>query len=108
MHRIRRNQNVREKCNRIFQEQAHYIKSVGAFYPPQEIYEIFFKMIEELQQYRAIGTVEEYREAREILPNDNIFGEKYKQIRCPACGRITKCGKWDFDVGLEVGGKIHR
>lgn len=50
---------------KFFQEQADFVKNNHSFYPPNEIYEILFEMINELHQYRAIGTVEECRVAIE-------------------------------------------
>jgi hypothetical protein len=48
---------------KFFREQATFLKNNHSYYPPQEIYEILFGMIDELQQYRSIGTVAECRAA---------------------------------------------
>lgn len=52
-------------------------------------YDMAIKALEEIQQYREIGTVEECREARErrnpkkVVDICGALGEKYE---CPECG----------------------
>lgn len=60
----------------------------------QEAIAAAMKALKEIQQYRAIGTVEECREARErlmakkpIMKNDDeIECDSGKSLYCPACG----------------------
>ena len=45
--------------------------------------------LEEIQQYREIGTVEECREAVEKQKSKNPFKDKYHHNCCPNCGWIV-------------------
>lgn len=48
--------------------------------------EIAIKALEEIQHYRAIGTVEECREAVEKQKAKKIIIESYCPTECPTCG----------------------
>lgn len=61
----------------------------------REAYDAAVNAIEELQQYRAIGTVEECREAREKQreKSPDVWGDGYSEgemvydmYDCPSCG----------------------
>ena len=41
--------------------------------------------LEEVQQYRAIGTVSEFRELKEKATAKKIKGERFKEAICPCC-----------------------
>ena len=57
-------------------------------YPEPEDYAIeeAIKALEEIQQYREIGTVEECREAVEKQKAKKIIIEPYCPTECPTCG----------------------
>lgn len=54
--------------------------------------EIAIKALEEIQQYRVIGTVEECKLAKErLLPKKCIIGKIFKTMgyyQCPVCGGL--------------------
>lgn len=52
-------------------------------------HEQFAEWLEELKQYRAIGTVEEYREAMEKQKAKKYERGLDKDVRCPVCGTYT-------------------
>ena len=60
-------------------------------YPEPEDYAIeeAIKALEEIQQYREIGTVEECREAVEKQKAKNPIKDKYHHNCCPNCGWIV-------------------
>lgn len=69
-----------------------------------EALEIAKKALDEIKQYREIGTVEECREAREKqIPKKPVLGNDNGRLRkcCPVCGcffsplsrRCPKCGQ---------------
>lgn len=80
---------------------------------PDEVYETAIKALEEVQQYRAIGTVEECREAMEKQRAKEIIDEHFgktcfaKSYKCPSCDNhlfgnnipdyCSNCGQ-KFDV----------
>ncbi len=72
--------------------------------------DIVIKALEEIQQYRAIGTVEECREAREKqkpkkpLGGVDINGNEYKI--CRECSAIVEDGEWRADYCPDCGCKI--
>ena len=51
--------------------------------------EVAIKALKEIQQYRAIGTVEECREAVEKQKAKNPVKDKYHHNCCPNCGWIV-------------------
>lgn len=51
--------------------------------------EMAIKALEEIQQYRAIGTVEECREAMERQRARKPVKDKYNHDCCPNCGWIV-------------------
>lgn len=80
--------------------------------------ETIIKGFEELEQYRAIGTIEECREAREkqIKKKPNIWGDGYdnegKMIYdmydCPNCGKSYEIDYSDYEYCPECGQAIDR
>lgn len=79
---------------------------------PDDVYEFVINSLEELEQYRAIGTVEECREARKKQrakkPLEYEIHEDYDDGICPNCkvpvndvfGYCTDCGQsllWGCD-----------
>lgn len=72
--------------------------------------------LEELQQYRAIGTVEECRAARErqIPEKPNIWGDGYDNegnmiydmYDCPNCGKSYEIDCQDYNHCPECGQAI--
>ena len=78
--------------------------------------EVAKKVLEEIQQYRAIGTVSEFRELKEKAtakkPKLDGYYTDTELFECPSCGRIQKilyqgfhckeCGqKLDWSEGKE-------
>ena len=55
-------------------------------------YGIAIKCMKELEQYRALGTVEELKEAREKQVAKKPIG-KYTDYKCSVCGRRVRSGK---------------
>lgn len=80
--------------------------------------ETIIKGFEELEQYRAIGTIEECREAREkqIKKKPNIWGDGYdnegKMIYdmydCPNCGKSYEIDYSNYEYCPECGQAIDR
>ena len=60
---------------------------------PQAI-SIAEKALTEIQQYRAIGTVEECREARERQRGKKPVKDEYNHECCPNCGWIVYQDEW--------------
>lgn len=54
-----------------------------------EMCDMAISALKEIQQYRAIGTVEECREAREKQKPKNPVKDKYHHNCCPNCGWIV-------------------
>lgn len=50
--------------------------------------------IKKLQQYRAIGTVEECREARERQKPKKPVKDEYSHDCCPNCGLVVYKDEW--------------
>ena len=74
-------------------ERLEYLESALDGYPPETgINDVFaaidtaIKALEEIQQYREIGTVEECREAVEKQKAKNPVKDKYHHNCCPNCG----------------------
>ena len=55
----------------------------------KETFDIAISALKEIQQYRAIGTVEECREAVEKQKAKNPVKDKYHHNCCPNCGWIV-------------------
>lgn len=52
------------------------------------------KALEEIQQYRAIGTVEECREARERQKRKKPVKDEFNHDCCPNCGWFVYKDEW--------------
>lgn len=70
--------------------------------------EIAIQALEEVQQYRAIGTPEECRTAREKqMPKKPIRHTAWEDFKCPACGSTeirpynTEYSEYDKDCKFE-------
>lgn len=73
------------------------IQKTGGTYPEEETLPIAIKALKEIQEYRAIGTVEECRAAMERLKSKtpDIWGDGcdkkgniiYDMYSCPSCGK---------------------
>lgn len=64
--------------------------------------EAYERDCEELEQYRAIGTVEECREAVEKQKPKkcvNDFCPDHTHYKCPSCGKIQKTKYGDSEFG---------
>lgn len=95
---------------------ATYIAGKGVDGKAYEDMEIAIKSLEEIQQYREIGTVEECREARERqkekLPNiwgdgyDNEGNMIYDMYDCPNCGKSYEIDCDDYKYCPECGQAI--
>lgn len=59
----------------------------------KDVYEVAVNALEEIQKYRALGTVEELREAREnqVPKKPREYEDKY--YGCPVCGNVL-LHKW--------------
>ena len=83
-----------------------------------DLYKITIELIEEIQQYRAIGTVKECREARErqIPKPPNIWGDGYDNegniiydmYDCPNCCKSYEIDYHDYKYCPECGQAIDR
>lgn len=70
--------------------------------------EIAIKALEEIQQYRVIGTVDECKLAKErLLPKKGIIGKIFKTMgyyQCPVCGGLLmRNEKFCSDCGQRIG-----
>lgn len=70
--------------------------------------EIAIKALEEIQQYRAIGTVEECRLAKErLISKKAVIGKIFKTMgyyQCPICGGfLMRNEKFCNDCGQRIG-----
>ena len=84
----------------------------------KKISETIIRGFEELERYRAIGTVEECREARERqkpqIPNiwgdgyDNEGNLIYDMYDCPNCGKSYEVDYHDYKYCPECGQAIDR
>ena len=89
-------------------EELHRIRPYGGIIPQRraEALDVAIKALEEVQQYRQIGTVEECREAVEKQTARNGIREKIKKgynrgmhhYYCPVC-----CEKGDLRNKYNVG-----
>lgn len=57
-------------------------------------YKCAIKALEEIRQYRAIGTVRECREARERQMRRKPVKDEYGHSCCPGCGWIVYHDEW--------------
>lgn len=71
-------------------------------------YEMAIQALEEIQQYRAIGTVEECRQAEgKQIPKKPIRHAAWEDFKCPACGSTeivqydTEYREYDEDCTFE-------
>ena len=96
------------KCNytwtvkSIFNEYVKHLNGAYVSYTALDVIEnchrslkrLSIKALEEIQQYRAIGTVEECREARK--KQEPVFAEVIikgqNRYKCPSCGRELEIG----------------
>lgn len=65
------------------------MEMLDSFYEMDEMYaaaQIAIKALEEVQQYRAIGTIEECREAVDKMKPKKTAIEAIKVHICPVCG----------------------
>lgn len=72
-------------------------KELGDFYKFSEALNLSISSLEEIQQYRAIGTVEECREARRKQQAKKIKNRKllrdFNKIVYSICGNCPGCGR---------------
>lgn len=88
-------------------ETATDITGKGADGKAYEDMEIAINALEEIQQYRAIGTVEECRMAKErLIPKKSIIGKVFKTMgyyQCPICrGLLMRNEKFCNDCGQRI------
>lgn len=62
----------------------------------KEAKEMAINALEEIQQYRAIGTVEEFRELKEKETANPIKGRKFVEAICPHCESEIFDTYWAF------------
>ena len=69
-------------------KELHSIRPRGGIIPQKraEAIDAAIKALEEVQQYRAIGTIEECREAVEKMKPKKTAMEAIKVHICPVCG----------------------
>jgi DNA-directed RNA polymerase subunit RPC12/RpoP len=73
------------------QEAIERVKKSDEFYHSEEN-KIIIQALEELEQYRELGTVEELKEAREKQVAKKPIG-RHTDYKCSACGRRVRSGK---------------
>lgn len=100
-------------------EELHRIRPYGGIIPQRraEALDVAIKALEEVQQYRQIGTVEECREAVEkqtakkptlidykkyanFVDNVDFLQDAYW---CPNCKRVVRSGSFCRDCGQKLG-----
>jgi rubrerythrin len=83
----------------------------------EEVINMAIKSLEEVEQYRALGTVEELKEAREkqIPKTPNIEGDGYADGHlvydtwiCPNCEEYYEIDYDDYDYCPKCGQKINK
>lgn len=83
----------------------------------QELMEMAIKALEEVQKYRAIGTVEECREAvkKQTAKKPDYEGDGYSDGQlvydtwiCPSCGQHYEVDYDDYDYCPECGQHIDK
>ena len=67
-------------------DNCEYCYSQGNFGEQKNAFEMAIKALQEIQQYRAIGTPEECREAVEKMKPKKTAIEAIKVHICPVCG----------------------
>lgn len=74
-------------------------------------YDVAIESMKEVEQYRALGTVEELKEAREkqVAKKPNIVGEFFRLAECSDCHTVIQfkqeyCHKCGNKVDWEEGG----
>ena len=94
----------------VIQEAIKDIKSIKPIVGGKSL-EIAIGCMEELEQYRALGTVEELKEAREkqVAKKPNIVGEFIRLAECSDCHTVIQfkqeyCHKCGNKVDWEEGG----
>lgn len=94
----------------VIQEAIKDIKSIKPIVGRKSL-EIAIGCMEELEQYRALGTVEELKEAREkqVAKKPNIVGEFFRLAECSDCHTVIQfkqeyCHKCGNKVDWEEGG----
>lgn len=97
---------IREQISKLRQMSSHAEVSGKVFKELQEqmneaanTIEKLIKRTQELEQYQAIGTVEECRKAVEKQRAESPFYTPFRSkfyYQCPSCGEILKKGKGDF------------
>nr|DAT62416.1 MAG TPA: DNA-directed RNA polymerase II subunit [Caudoviricetes sp.] len=99
-------------------EELHRIRPYGGIIPQRraEALDVAIKALEEVQQYRQIGTVEECREAVEkqtakkptlidykkytnFVDNADFLQDAYW---CPNCKRVVRSGSFCRDCGQRI------
>ena len=83
-----------------------------------EVYEVAIKAMKEIQQYRAIGTVEECKVAveKQKAKAPDIWGDGtddkgqiiYEMYDCPNCGESYEIEYDDYNYCPECGQKLER
>ena len=85
-------------------------KPTSGFYMLQESVDMAIKALEEIQQYRAIGTVEECRaavekqKAKRADGGRDIDGKDY--LICPNCCAIVADDEWKANFCPDCGQKL--
>lgn len=98
-----RNRNQYKNCPADRRDIEHQTCETCA-----EQHELLADWLEELRQYRLIGTVEEFRLAKERLtPKKAIIGKVFKTMgyyQCPVCGGLLmRDEKFCNDCGQRIG-----
>lgn len=94
-------------------KELHNIRPLGGIIPQKraEAIDMSIQALEEVEQYRALGTVEELKEAREkqVAKKPNIVGEFIRLAECSDCHTVIRfkqeyCHKCGNKVDWEEGG----
>lgn len=92
-------------------ESCNYCYSQGNFGEQKNALKFAIECMKELEQYRALGTVEELKEAREkqVAKKPNIVGEFIRLAECSDCHTVIQfkqeyCHKCGNKVDWEEGG----
>ena len=94
----------------VIQEAIKDIKSIKPIVGGKSL-EIAIESMKEVEQYRALGTFEELKEAREkqVAKKPNIVGEFIRLAECSDCHTVIRfkqeyCHKCGNKVDWEEGG----